>query len=486
MSNQELELIFESQLKRSEKKVVNPTKTMMMSILEECGFEGTWEIRDSRRIRKKARDRFGVMRIESRAGSKSVRLWCKPAGNDTAFEYSLFPPAGVDIQMAFSVLGRVHPITLRVAESDTLPIAVLGRVLDMPPIPQALNEVVEVSHFDDPGFSGSGVAGEIQSSRESVARSLDNLAFAIDHIKKNPSDSDDEVYQAMLSEGLVGADRGTVESARAVVGKSKVVKQEVRKEPEGPIPLQMDPSSEPSDEISMDRVLVAIALVAHGGYASSDEAAGSLVRNLSIGPYATKRGFETLKGAIKATISATMKIGGYLEKVSGDSGGPAEKAKGCRITQAGFKRLESIKGKFGEEVESRLSAAMERPPEATVAQVAQVVFPDAIVRLKAMVASYEEAEKQVREIGSLLEPMVAEIGLLEEEIRSCEAEGLRISKEIEALGRDADRNRDRMDEVRKRLSQKIAEKKEWEEMRRPYEKEVEKVGSVLSSLGVGK
>lgn len=140
-----VEIVFDNSIKRSEKKVVNPTRALMTAILEEAGFDGVWGLKDSRRIKKKGRERFGPIRIESRAGAKSIRIWCKPRGNDTAFEYSLSAPEGTDLQMSFAVLKRVNPVTLKVAESPSLPMAVLSRAIDLPsPLPLREEPVVEV------------------------------------------------------------------------------------------------------------------------------------------------------------------------------------------------------------------------------------------------------------------------------------------------------------------------------------------------------
>ena len=57
---QELQIDFDLDIKRSESKIANPTRNLMMSILEEAGFTGSWGVRDSRRIKKK-----GVQVLES-------------------------------------------------------------------------------------------------------------------------------------------------------------------------------------------------------------------------------------------------------------------------------------------------------------------------------------------------------------------------------------------------------------------------------------
>lgn len=494
-TSRELELTFDSQLKRSEAKIVNPTRAMILGVLSDAGFDGVWEIRDSRRIRKKGRERFSAIRIESRAGSKSVRLWCKPVGNDTAFEYSLFPPSDVDVQMVFSVLKRVNPITLRVSESATLPMAVMGRVLDMPPIAPPAEDVVEVaeSYKDSEDITKKEVGGVVGPSKEEVARGLDNLAYAIDYIRANPGASDDDVIGEMSSKGLVGANLSTVMSARLVI---KGRQQKGSKQPQSqasaspklwdlPLASSMDPSSQEA----MDRVLVAIGMVVVDDRAGRDEAHDSIVRNLEVNAYATARGYDTLKGAIKALVSATSKIGGYLEKVayegdsaSGDSGGN----RSYKITSAGERRLVAIADMFGDDVRRRIEEARSRKGTQEglgTAEAAHAVFPSAITRLKSLVASYEEAERQSKEIGDILAPMEVEIRTLEGDIKRLGDQKASIVSRIEELNREAEDIAGKVKSAADDLAKKKREMAEWQEIRDPYERERVRIGEMLSSFG---
>jgi hypothetical protein len=136
MAENHVEVLFDDNIKIIDHKLVNATLGMVRGVLEgACLFgEGTWVLKDSRRIRKKGRERFRAIRLESKYGSKSIRIWCRPMGNDTSFEYSLVPPQETDIEMAYSLLLRVNPITMKIPESTDLPGAFVERVFDVPPM----------------------------------------------------------------------------------------------------------------------------------------------------------------------------------------------------------------------------------------------------------------------------------------------------------------------------------------------------------------
>lgn len=94
----------------NEKKVLNPTMKMLEFVLFNAGFsEGVWILKSPHRTRKKSAERFMAMRIVG----TGFRIRCKPGGNDTCYEWTLYPPEDVDQDSAFSDLCSLHPKTMR-------------------------------------------------------------------------------------------------------------------------------------------------------------------------------------------------------------------------------------------------------------------------------------------------------------------------------------------------------------------------------------
>jgi hypothetical protein len=469
-----VEVVLESAIKRSEKKIVNPTKALVTNLLEEAGLDGVWSVRDSRRIKKKGRERFGTIRIESRAGSTSIRFWCKPRGNDTAFEYSLFPPADVDIQTAFAILKRVSPITLRVAESPSLPTAVLARALNIDnPIPMEQERIVEVS---DEGRTAeenapSELAGDERdlSLAEKVEIQEGDVLGA-----KTPADSESEVVLDDSAE-----DDGDFN------------------------PLELDPSFLLSDHEAMDRAIVAMSFVAQLGYAKKSEASSSIVRHLGIKRFVSSQStlYKSVQGAMRALTMALRKRGKYIKRIRYESargGGVSRGIRGYKFTSAGVRRLELVKGRFGPSVEAMVNAnwAVESEGLPTVAdkrdeavspkEASAACSPKSISKVKELVSSYELAEKQVREVDEVISSAEEEIAKLKLDLQALEIAEREKKRQMDALRDEVERMLMRRQEVSEKLAQKESERKEWEEMKRPHKMEVDRINGLLSSLEGGK
>ena len=428
---QELALSFEIDMKKSERKVTNPTKSLVMFVLEESGFGGVWEMRDPRQIKKKGRERFKAIRIESRSGRLGIRVWCKPRGNDTCFEYSLVPPLEVDIQSAFSVLTRVSGVTLKIKESPTLPGAVMGRLMGVPAslsswkpeafVPAVESEVVEVAEAD------------VQSIHE-----------------------------------------------------------ESQVHPEFPS-LIIDRQQSISSPESIDKALVAIGFVATDGHVEVLDALDSLKLHLGLKA-------QGATSVLKSLASSMKDLGGYIKRVKEV---PAKNGSGVgrigyKITEKGEERLEEIRLSYGPEVEARLGsgwksktdhpriAPLDAPCDrlsVVSAEVARSVMPDAIARIKSLVASYDEADRQASEYSGV-------IGVVDEDILKLGAEIERLCRSEKTLGAQMDKLQKEIDEIRakkqkheRELSEKRAERDDWEKMRSPHHIEKIRIGSLLSELG---
>lgn len=412
-------LVFEESIGVKNKRVIGPTTSLVEGVLEESGLDGEWRLRDGNQITKRGRERFGAIRVESRWKSRFIRVWCKPRGNDTAFEYSLVPPAGVDANMAFDILSRVDPVTLRVDDSLAVPLALASRVLDLPP---SASLVPEPWLEFEGGDSGSDISKEVVVPPEEVAK------------------------------GLV--------KAEAISAGFQPLSREVA-----------------------DRALVAVALVAKDGRSGRDESRGSVVEMLDLTGVAAdpSSDYEDEDAAFRAVISSMRKRFGYLEKEEGASGG-------YRITPTGERRLYEVKDSFGEEVARKLAGegwrrADGREVGVVCKEVSGTLLPDALARIRELVSSYEEAEKQVREFDALIGVLDSEIDGLDNEVVKLKSKEEDLEERIKTLQKEAGEARSKRVELVGTLSRKRLEKRELEDLKAPHEREMIRTGSVLSGMG---
>jgi DNA-binding PadR family transcriptional regulator len=398
------EVVFDCMIHGLDRRLAGPTTGLVERVLDEAGLEGVWTLRDSRRIRRKGRGRFSTMRVESRGGSKSIRMWCKPQGNDTAFEYSLHPPKDVDIDLAYSILSRVNPVTLQIPESRKLPGAVLGRLVGVEPI-GGLERKGECLEVVEP-------TAEADQERESA---------------KNPPIADGERLDTVL---------------------------------------ELDPSWTLSCDEAVDRALMAIAFVAEGGYARKSEASASIIESLGVKGFAAgaSESYTSVEGSMRALTMALWKRKRYIERITANSrggGGPSDSIRGYRITPKGERRLEVLAEKFGPDVKSRMNANWRRDAagvsQSQVSSVLSPAAPKSLSELKELVASHDEAEKQIREMDGLVSLVDSDIDSLRSEMDSLDAE---IARMNEAKA-----------EIARRISAKEEEKREWERMKAVYEGE---------------
>jgi len=241
MAETHVEVLFENTAKGMEQKLVNPTVSLVRGILEEAGLdeEGSWTLKDSRRIRRKGRERFGLIRMESKYGVRSLRVWCKPRGNDTSFEYSLVPPPGLDLDMAFGMLSRVNPITLRILESDALPGAFVGRVMDVPPLNGRAAKRIECVEVDDVGVSENNAQDSDGDSDRSAFEgsaskdiSDDLLPSVVRRIKEMIESYEESVRQARELDSVIGATDSELASLRLGAEELGRKEEEMRSEME--------------------------------------------------------------------------------------------------------------------------------------------------------------------------------------------------------------------------------------------------------------
>jgi hypothetical protein len=402
------EVVFDCVIRGLDRRLAGPTTGLVERVLNEAGLDGVWTLKDSRRIRRKGRDRFSTMRIESRGGSKSIRMWCKPQGNDTAFEYSLYPPKDVNIDSAYSVLSRVHPVTLQIPESRLLPGAVLGRLVGVEPIGglERKGKCLEVAEKED------AVEPTVEAEREGAT---------------SPPNEDGERGDSVLA---------------------------------------LDPGWELSCDEAVDRALLALSFVADRGYAKRSEASASIIENLDIKGFAggASDSYTSVEGSMRALTMALWKRKRYIERITANSrggGGPSDSIRGYRITPKGERRLESLIGEFGPEVRSRINPNWRRDAagvsQTQVSSVLSPAVPRSLSELKELVALHDETEKQVKEIEGLVSLVESDLDSLRSEMDSLDAEIARMN-ESKA-------------EIAIRISAKEEEKKEWERTKAVHEGE---------------
>lgn len=457
------EVRFDCVVGRFERTLEAPTVSLVERVLDEAGLDGVWTLRESRRIRKKGRGRFGTIRLESRGGAKSVRMWCKPKGNDTGFEYSLYPPAGTDAELAFRILARVHPITLCVPESPDLRVAVRGRLLDAPipfmppPVPEKVFEVEEVR--EEPQ---ADAAGHVEATKEALP--------AAEPVDQSPTpEATEEVLVAEEDEQWVSfADEG-----------------------DGIPELAIEDGSDLWDREVADRALIAIAFVAEGGFARRSEASRSIIRHLGMARFAGGGSdrYKSVQGSMRGLTMAMAKKWRYIERVkySAEGGsGPSSTVKGYKITAKGQRRLEAIREGFGERTRLLLNRPAPTPIQddgLTAAVAGAPVTSISIEAIKSMVERHEEANRQVREHDEVLQAMEADIRSMDIEIEGLSAVVEERKRRVAELQAEIEEIESKRAVVEERAAKKKEERRQWSDMRAPYALERDRIESILVGRG---
>lgn len=434
-------ILFESSIKRSEKKVAGPTVGLLKKILANAGMdEGEWVLRDSRRIKKKGRERFHAIRIEERSGRKSVRVWCKPAGNDSCFEYTLLPPAEVDTQTLFSVLKRVNPVSLEIPESRNLPRAFIEHVIDAIPsvLPPAPSSVDSASSSDEG-----------------------------DHRENLDSDAEAEIREAVRDLNLLES------------GSSGQIAESISPSKESVAELMLDEPALMSDQEVMDKALIAIGVVAPNGYAKKVEASNSVIDKLGIKKFVGEVSggmYTSVEGAMRA-LTMALRSAGYLERVhyTAEDGTVSKGIKGYKLTPKALKRIASLKAVRGDcvlpesDTISEATVVDETISEVKKDESHEIGFnSNDLPRLKSLIAEHEEAELQLKEIDGILGNLDSEIADIRLDATGLELAEREKIKQIEAMQSEVQRIRDKKVSIKEKLERKQKEKKEWEEMKSPH------------------
>ena len=453
-------VLFESSIKRSEKKVAGPTVSLLREILTNAGMdEGDWSLRDSRRIKKKGRERFHAIRIEERSGRKSIRVWCKPAGNDSCFEYTLLPPAEVDARVLFALLRRVNPVSLEIPESSELPRAFIDHVIDAKPkiLPPPPLERIESSVEESQKFVEVEEPNDIDSEAEAEIRE------AVQDLDRLERGSDSERISR------------TVSPSRQFV-----------------TALLLDEPVLMSDQEVMDKALVALGVVAPNGYARKTEASNSIIDNLGIKRFVGEVSggtYTSVEGAMRA-LTMALRSAGYLERVhyTAEDGSVSKGIKGYKMTPKALKRIAALKAIHGEVDMSERPRKDEVVEDGSEAEELQEEGRDSslnsedLPKLKSLISQHEEADLQLKEIDGILRNLDSEIADIELDATGLELAERDKIKQMEILQGEIQRVREKKATVVASLERKCTERKEWEDMRYPHLSEKSRVEAEICAI----
>jgi hypothetical protein len=338
----------------NEKKTVNPTMRMLEFALSNAGFtEGVWLLKNPHRTRKKGAERFRAMRLDG----TGIRVRCKPGGNDTCYEWTLFPPSEMDQDSVFSDLCLLHPNSMRstrkigamIEEEASIIGGLFNRVVDSKPV---LLTPVEKMHEEPPPFT------PLVESKQEVASQLG---------------ISEEIEPPM----------GRISSLDLSSTKQTL-----------------------SSHFAIDRALVAFWISSSGtDFIRRTAVSEGLIRLLNISGLSKKSPiYGSVKGAMRALLMACC-TAGYMERMMyGENS-----TNGYKLTEEGKKRIEFLQSlledpvatQFREIEESQTkqqSANQAGPPQAS----------DTISRLKEMIGEHESTMKEIDELGELIAELVDE------------------------------------------------------------------------------
>lgn len=450
--NRSLKVEFRCQIK-SVKGLENPTRALVEMALEEAGMEGAWFLRDPNRIRKKGRHRLVALRVEEKYGTKSIRLRCKPSGNDTAFEYSLFGPSAEEVEMAFSLLSRMNPYTMKINESSLLKDSFFRRA---------------ERKFDPPEM-GRLVLPLFPSENDSP-----NSESPVETPKEDPQDITELPEEGRGPSGEVaGTEANLLESEDAADSTRQF----------------LSAGSLPTDTHIIDAALKAVRDVSVGGFAKRRDASTAIMEKLGVRNFVGNMSeeYETEQGFMRSLMMAMCKRAKYLERVLSNKSRRGRRKKGgisgYRITERGERRLIQMseagwneREKYKESSDNKINYSEgenSSPQQTSTREVAGTLVPN-LMRTKRILEEHEEALRNLEERESLIRS-------IEEKIKSAKSDILELEYGIrEAQAKIASAEREakllivKMGEKNKILEDLQKEKSDWEKDKSHYESELQR------------
>lgn len=322
----------------NEKKTLNPTMKMLEFALSNAGFtNGVWLLKAPHRTRKKGAERFRAMRLDG----TGIRVRCKPGGNDTCYEWTLYPPIGMDQDSVFSDLCSLHPNSMRsirtfaVSEEER---SILGGLFDR--IVDAKPSLLPVAPAQEP-------------PAEETARQID-IAQEIEQPVKIGS-----LDLSSLQGGL-------------------------------------------SSHYAMDRALLAFRICSKGSdFLRRNILSEGFVRLLNIdGLIKKSHMYKSAKGAMRALLPACC-AAGYMERMMyGENS-----TNGYRLTDEGKKRLDFLSSLLEDPVLSQIVVVEEPPVPNEPPAVAKPNTDNKISLLKGLIGEHESVEKEISDLRLLIEEL---------------------------------------------------------------------------------
>ena len=352
----------------NEKKTLNPTLKMVEMALMNAGYmDGLWMLRSPERKRKKIGERFRAIRHDSTGNG--IRIRCKPGGNETCYEWTLFPPSGTDVDMLFQDLCTLHPKDLRIIRSSTA----------------AASEVASLA----------GLYKRVVDSKPELA-----------HVRKEEMHSvekheDDEEEASNHEDPLVASNNVTMEDAAVAVRPEmhRIESLDISNMGLGGV----------EGDFTVSRVLVAFG-VALGGerYIRRSDSSEIMRRLLNIdGLTATSPVYSSFKGAMKSIMTVLCNKG-YIRRIVANN-----VTSGYEITKKGSSQIEALKQMLSPELSKFLEAWGKPGPAETVSKVSEarqepIAKIGGIEALKEMIDRYESLESKIKELKTLISEFSSE------------------------------------------------------------------------------
>lgn len=455
-------------------KVWNLTINLVKKVLENAGMdEGEWCLKLPHRTRKKGNERFKSIRQDHNGKVRGIRIRCKPAGNDTCFEYTLVPPSGTDMDTLFNLLSRVHPKNLDIY--DTL---ALKAAIQYP-------EIRELGEF-------AGTQLILPLKKENFSQNYTQ--------EKTHSVESSEIADTSIEPVTKKDISEAISVPNASIDRVPIKQNDVEK-------ISSLALTEPlilSDQEAMDKALIAMAIVSHNGYAKRTAASGSIIQHLDILNFIEKISagtYVSVEGAMRALTMALRK-NNYIERIHCSPSSDA--VKGYKITYKGEKRILSLKRflsndllskidhnwiKFTEEKEEYIETI-----ENTVEESKQVETPienelEHYERLESLISSLREANNQIVEANGFIDNLNSEKTDLSVELFGIEKaieEQIKCKQEIE---KRIAKFQEKKEEIKIKVGEKEKEIEDWKKYQSPYMSEKDRlkkeIETLAGSVGIG-
>lgn len=498
---------------------------LVKKVLENAGMdEGEWYLRLPHRIRKKGNERFKAIRQDHNGKVRGVRIRCKPAGNDTSFEYTLVPPSDVDTDTLFSLLSRVHPKNLDIYDTLAMKAAIqypeireLAGTKPIFPLRRHNRSTEEASaEISQRPDTKKDTELEVGTTEKQTLKAIcSEFATPVERLKawKERSESEDEFCPetGTVCDGtVIGADADGVYVALPGGAGGIIPTPNVDKIKNSDSNIEKISSlalTEPillSDQEAMDRALIAIAFVSQNGYAKRTAASNSIIQNLEILNFIekiSKGGYVSVEGAMRALTMALRK-NNYIERVHCSP--KTDAVKGYKITHKGEKRILALKKFLSNEILHKINhdwVKFTDDNEESIELIENTIEDskqeNPIVeneiehyeKLEALISALKDANNQIVEANGFIDNLNSEKTDLSVELFGIEKaieEQIKCKEEIE---KRISKLQGKKEEIKNKVGEKQKEIEDWRMYQGPYMTEKDKIKkqieTLAGSVGIG-